>query len=198
MNRDLTDIVRDNESSIFNALSRHAKSISRFSNLYSTFLCPLEAPDLLNRFCETCFDQSPLPIEASSYSGKVSVNKSIGLGFADALRNEVVSRGLSFKGFDRRRIVRLAKRWKLPKEISELMPSAYIVDQLAKGIDSISGYKSLLLDYKVDPAIVSITIDKARSRFEQQISKPIATTSQKINLAENAKALFDEALRELN
>ena len=143
LNRDLTDIVRDNESSIFNALSRHAKSISRFSNLYSTFLCPLEAPDLLNRFCETCFDQSPLPIEASSYSGKVSVNKSIGLGFADALRNEVVSRGLSFKGFDRRRIVRLAKRWKLPKEISELMPSAYIVDQLAKGIDSISGYKSL-------------------------------------------------------
>ena len=57
---------------------------------------------------------------------------------------------------------------------------------------------NLLLDYKVDPAIVSITIDKARSRFEQQISKPIATTSQKINLAENAKALFDEALRELN
>ncbi len=194
LTNDPSDLVSDTRISILNALNRHANCVRRYSTLYNTSLCPLEAPELLSRFCEACFGQSPLSADGSSYSKNVTSNKSTSLGFAMALRNEIVARKLKFTNYERRRIVRIVKKWKLSEELKNLNPNSSFVHQLSKGIDFIDSYKSLLLDYKVDPETVSLVIENARSRFEDQISKPIASTSQMVDLSLNAKALLDGAL----
>ena len=194
LTHDPSDLVSDTQISILNALNRHANCIKRYSPLYNTSLCPMEAPKLLSRFCEACFGQSPLPADGSSYGKNMTSNKSTGLGFAVALRNEIVARKLRFTKYERRRIVRIVKKWKLPNELKDLNPDSSFVYQLSKGVDLIDDYKSLLLDYEVDPGTVLLAIENARSRFEDQISKPIASASQMVELSLNAKALFDEAL----
>ncbi|MBK5928439.1 hypothetical protein [Rhodobaculum claviforme] len=193
LTQDLHGALADRATGPLHALQRHARKLAQLSALAETLACPVEGAGLAERFCLTCFAQTPARLGDAPFATLRPANESIGLGFATALREALVAQGLTVTGADRARLVKLAQRRRLPPDVAGLMPEGFAPADLAPALDALEGYGALLRDHGVAAADTATAVAAAEAQFRALLARPGATRPQMATLRRHAGAVVRAA-----
>ena len=189
LKQDLHDVLADRATSPLHALQRHTSKMEQLSTLAEALACPIEGAGLTERFCLASFGQTRAQGGDAPIATLHHPNESVGLGFATALREAVVEENLVVKGADRSRLVKLAQRWRLPPDVAHLMPERFVQADLAPVLDTLEGYRKMLLDYGVCKPDTRSAVASAEENIRYLINQPRATRSQMDTLKINANSV---------
>ena len=199
LTEDLRCLLANPKTSPFQAAHRHRHKLRQFAGFARVVACPVEGdPDgftLMQRFCMTCFGQTPDILHRTPFSDDGRVNDSIGLAFAQALSLEISERGLDFLGAERQRIVKLAQLAKVPAEFSYLMPAGFSQRDFTPLLDALGDYDMLLEEFGVSTRDRRAAVTSAERQLRALLERPAASSTQAVVLKSHAKALLDEALQ---
>jgi hypothetical protein len=184
---------------VYSASSRMRGKLNAFKSLVGGIkLCPIEDMDgsLNARFCNLAFGAVPSLLDSPAFSKKVVANRSLSLGFADALRRALNHLSTAeVAGPQRQMIVKNAHKYFEHHDLPRSLPIGFSRHNWERLFGMVEEYKAMLLDYGTDIALVSTAAVVSKQRITEFLDQPVCGKSEDAILYSHAIACVRESFK---